>query len=430
MEEEEDDLKIYSEEVRDVLSEPPKALFRWGNTILFGFIIMLLVLSYFIKYPDIFKAPITITTEKPPEEIVARSTGHIKEIFVKDKEKVDRNSPLAIIENTANYKDVFALETLIDTLDIDYQNFSFPLEKTYGLNLGDIAPAFTSFEKEYIHYQLNRDLKPYAVEANAQGFEIIQLRKRLTVMKQQKEIGDKELKFEKSQLNRFQKLYDKGVIATQEWETEKLNYLQKEKDLRSLDLQISQLQSSIIDLNRNSQTTVLNKKKDNLNLLRNVLQAFNQFKKAIRDWELNYVLRSSIQGTVSYLQIWSVNQNANSGETIFSIIPKANGGYLGKVLASPQNSGKLKVGQNVNIQLAGYPYREFGILEGNVKSISSAPNSEGSYIINVSLPKKLVTSYGKKIKFQQKMKGTANIITEDLRLIERLFYQIREIFKR
>ncbi len=427
---EDDDLKIYSEEVRDVLSEPPKALVRWGNTILFVFIVLLLTLSYFIKYPEIIKAPITITTKKPPEDIKARRTGRIKEIFVNDKEKVNSNTPLGIIENTANYKDVFVLENLIDTLNIDYQNFSFPLEKTYGLRLGDIAPAFTLFVKEYTRYQLNKKLKPYAIQSNAQGYEIIQLKKRLAVMREQKQIGKRELKFKKSEITRFQKLYDKGVIAAQEYETEKLDFLQKLKNLKVLELQISELQSSIIDLNRNSQTTVLNKRKDNLNLLRNVVQAFNQLKKAIQDWELHYVLRSSIQGTVSFLQIWSVNQNVNLGETIFSIIPTVNGGYLGKVLASPQNLGKLKVGQKVNIQLAGYPYREFGILQGKVESISAAPNSDGTYVLNVSLSKKLVTSYGKKIKFRQEMKGSANIITEDLRLIERFFYQIRGIFKR
>ena len=34
MEEFQDELNIYSEEVRDVLSDPPKAIYKWGNTIL------------------------------------------------------------------------------------------------------------------------------------------------------------------------------------------------------------------------------------------------------------------------------------------------------------------------------------------------------------------------------------------------------------
>lgn len=45
----------------------------------------------------------------------------------------------------------------------------------------------------------------------------------------------------------------------------------------------------------------------------------------------------------------------------------------------------------------------------------------------VSIPPELITSYGKKIKFKQEMLGQAEIITEDLRLVERIFYQFRSI---
>ena len=57
MEEEiKDELNIYSEGVRDVLSEPPKSIFRWGNTILFVFIAVVIFLSWLIKYPEIVTA--------------------------------------------------------------------------------------------------------------------------------------------------------------------------------------------------------------------------------------------------------------------------------------------------------------------------------------------------------------------------------------
>lgn len=43
------------------------------------------------------------------------------------------------------------------------------------------------------------------------------------------------------------------------------------------------------------------------------------------------------------------------------------------------------------------------------------------------LSKKLTTTYNKEIDFRQEMKGTANIITEDLRLIERFFYKLKDV---
>ena len=104
-------------------------------------------------------------------------------------------------------------------------------------------------------------------------------------------------------------------------------------------------------------------------------------------------------------------------------------GYIGKVKASAQNSGKIKVGQTVNIRLANYPDREFGIIKGVIQGISLTPDKDGNFLINVSLPKGLKTSYKKEIIFQQEMSGTADIVTEDLRLLERILYQFRDIFK-
>jgi hypothetical protein len=190
------------------------------------------------------------------------------------------------------------------------------------------------------------------------------------------------------------------------------------------------MRSSINDLNRNSGNTRISESKDNINLLRNVLQSFTQLKKTINDWEMLYVLQSSIKGKVSFMQIWVENQTITSGEQVFTIVPTDNKNYIAKVKAPAQNSGKIKVNQTVNIRLANYPDREFGIIKGKIKSISLTPDKEGNLLIDVSLPKGIETSYDRKIIFQQEMSGTADIVTQDLRLIERLLYQFRDIFRR
>lgn len=428
MEELNDGLKIYSEEVRDVLSDPPKTILRWGNTILFSFIIVLLLISWFIKYPDIITTQIVITTNIPPEKLVARSSGKLEVILVKDRMNVAKNTPLAVIENSANYQDVFLLKSIIDTLNIDKNKF--PFDKLKSAQLGEIESYFAVFQKESIADELNSKLQPYQVEDNAQSYEAIQLKERLSLLEAQKSINDKELILQKSDLDRYETLYKKGIIATQEIEKQRLIYLQSQKNYKGVLSTISSLKSSLNELKKNSKTTQINESKENVNLERNVIQSFYQLKKAIKDWELNYVLRSSIDGKVSFLQLWAENQTVNAGDNVFAIIPTNQSGYIGKVKAPAQNSGKIKVGQTVNIRLANYPDREFGIIKGVIQAISLTPDKEGNLLINVSLPNSLETSYKKQIVFQQEMSGTADIVTEDLRLIERLLYQFRDIFKR
>lgn len=430
MENREEELNIYSEEVRDVLSHPPKAIFKWGNTILFGFLIILMILSWLIKYPDIITAPITITTQIPPEKLVAKSSGRIEKIFIQDRAIVAKNTPLAIIENPADYNDVFLLKSIVDTVKTNTNEFVFPLNQLSVLNLGAIETAYAVFEKDYLAYKLNKDLNPYTIDITAQNIETSQQHERIKLLIEQKEIGQRELQYKNQELQRNKNLHVKGVISTQEWELKNIEYLQQEKNLNSLNSQISQLQSSLNDLNRNKRTTSINQSKDNINLLRNVVLSFNQLKKAITEWELAYVLRSSISGQVSFMQIWTENQTINAGESTFVIIPQNTSAFLGKIKAPTLNSGKIKKGQEVNIRLANYPDREFGIIRGKIKSISLTPDKENNLLIDVSLPNGLESSYNKEIVFQQEMSGTADIVTEDLRLIERLLYQFRDIFRR
>ena len=424
------EIGLRSEEVQEILTRVPHWMIRWGNIIVLLVLFSMMLGAYFIKYPDIVTTQVIITTQNPPEKLVARTTGKISEILVLDRSIVQPKTALAIIENTSNYIDVLVLKNCVDTISTGASEFYFPFEKLANLQLGEIQNAFTTFEKDYIAYDLNRDLQPYLVEKTAQGIETDQLKERLLLIQQQYQISQNELQLKKQELQRFKKLYDKGVIATQEWESKNLDYLQSEKNVRNISTQLSQMRSSINDLKRNTGATKINESKDNINLLRNVLQSFTQLKKSINDYELQYVLRSSIKGEVSFMQVWVENQTINSGEQVFVIVPKDSKNYIAKVKAPAQNAGKIKLNQTVNIRLANYPDREFGIIKGKVKSISLTPDKDGNLLIDVSLPNGIKTSYGKKIVFQQEMSGTADIVTEDLRLIERLLYQFRDIFRR
>lgn len=430
MKEIQEDLNVYSEEVRDILSHPPRSIFRWGNTILLGFFLIVLLLSWEIKYPDIITSQITITTQVPPEKLVAKSSGKIEKILVKDRTIVAKNTPLAIIENPANYKDVFMLKELLERIKPSVNNFEFPFGEIPALNLGAIEGVYALFEKDYLAYKLNKDLEPFQIDLSAQTIETVQLQERLKLLEEQKEIALKELQYKTKELDRNKNLHDKGVISTHEWEQKNVEYLQQEKNINSLNAQVSQIRSSLNDLNRNKKSTTVNQSMDDLQLYRNAVLSFHQLKQAIKEWELAYVLRSSIKGKVSFLKIWVENQTINSGENAFVIIPTAKTDFLGKIKAPALNSGKIQTGQKVNIRLANYPDREFGIIEGKVKSVSLTPDNENNLLIDVELSNGLKTSYNKDISFQQEMTGTADIITEDLRLIERLLYQFRDLIKR
>ncbi len=420
--------ELRSEEVQDILTKVPNWMIRWGTIVIFSIIIVLLFTSWFLKYPDIVSSEIVITTNVPPEKLVAKASGRVKVILVKNNTIVQEGDRLAIIESSASYKDVFKLKEVISNFNIN-SKLKFPFGELKNLQLGEIESSFAVFQKDIEANRLNINLEPYKIENNAQLSENIQINERLKLLLQQREINLQEINLLKTDMNRYTTLKEKAVISEQEFELKKINYLQAEKNFKNLESTISQLRSSLIDNIKNTKGTKITGTKEAVILDRNVTQSFYQLKKAIKDWELNYVLESSIEGEVTFLQVWTKNQTIVAGDNVFSIIPTKQKGYVGKVKAPALNSGKIKVGQNVNIRLANYPDREFGILKGQVKNISLIPDKDGNILLDVQLQAGLQTSHKKQIPFQQEMKGTAEIITKDLRLIERVFYQFRSLYK-
>ena len=83
----------------------------------------------------------------------------------------------------------------------------------------------------------------------------------------------------------------------------------------------------------------------------------------------------------------------------------------------------------MNINLDNYPYLEYGIIIGKINSVSLMP-SEDNYSVEVEFPNGLTTNYHKKLAFGQNMQGSAEIITEDIRLIERFIQPLKYILKK
>jgi len=155
----------------------------------------------------------------------------------------------------------------------------------------------------------------------------------------------------------------------------------------------------------------------------------------IEKWKQTYLITAPISGKVSFSNIWNEQQFISTNQEALTIVPEAGVGQLtAKAILPVENSGKVMSGQKVNIRLDGYPYQEFGIIESSLKSISLVPmtfdsDNPKSYILEIGLPDSLVTTYNKTIPFRQEMQGVANIITEDRRVLERIFDRGNNILK-
>ena len=213
--------QIRSEAVQDILTKVPNWTIRWGNTLIFALLLLFLGLSWLISYPDIIDAQAVVTTEVPPQKEYAQASGKLKHILVSNTQKVKELEDLAVIENTANYEDVTYLKSIIDTLTYSKERFDFPVNEIPLLFLGDIDVAYATFENAYLEYDHNRTFRPFNTKRASQSYTASESRVRLSTLEGQQSIQKKELQFQKSDLDRNQSLYDKGVISLQEFEQNK-----------------------------------------------------------------------------------------------------------------------------------------------------------------------------------------------------------------
>ncbi|WP_298954139.1 HlyD family efflux transporter periplasmic adaptor subunit [uncultured Nonlabens sp.] len=424
------EIKLRSEEVQEILTKVPHSIIRYGNMAFLLIILLLLFLSWFVKYPDIIVSQGIITTAIPPQKEYSKITATIKHLLVKNDQKVQKGDVLAVLQNAANYEDVLLLEKVLDTISYNKENFVFPVDSLPILFLGDLEIPFSVFENAYIQYQLNKELLPFDNESLANRSTQKQLKIQLRNMLLRKRIQQTELDFKKKELDRNKTLFEKGVIAAQEYELKQLEYAQDERSYQSMDASISQLRNQLSNTSSSLQGIKINRSKENLQLYKTLIHSFTQLKKAVNDYEQLYILRATTNGRLGFTQYWQVEQQVQQGDLLFTVFPEDYGSYIASLKTPILNSGKLKSKQRTFLKLQNFPEAEFGVLEGKVNTISQVPDKEGFYYVQISLPDSLVTSYKKKIKLQQETSVIAETVTEDLRLIDRFFYQFKEVFSR
>lgn len=412
---------MFSEPVREIMGNPPARIIRTGTTVIFILFVLLLVFSWVIRYPDVIPSPVEITTSNPPVTLVSKITGHIKYLYVKDRDKVSAGQLIAVMETTASVEEIEMLNHILDTLQkpglTSLPDFS---------HLGEMQEYYATFRKN------QSDLKSYLFN-DYYGSKIISINQEIKGIKEYIEkLKVKEKYFaenqsiEKNKFRRDSGLFVQKIIPESQLEISRQQMLKNSIDLQQVRLDYSE---RLIELSQKEQLLQdyrINRNEEREKLESVLDESFLNLKAQMNIWVNTYYLRSDIEGTATFTKYWSANQSVEKDEAVFSVVPVNQGDFIGRINLKMQRSGKVKEGQQVNIKLSSYPYLEYGMVKGVVKSKSLVPAGD-AYIIEISLPQGLTTNYNKKLEFTQNMQGVAEIITEDVRLLQKIINPFRHM---
>uniref|UniRef100_UPI0032168BC3 HlyD family secretion protein n=1 Tax=uncultured Draconibacterium sp. TaxID=1573823 RepID=UPI0032168BC3 len=423
-------IEIRSSEVQEILGGVPSRLVRYGILVFAAIFAMIVVFSVIFNYPDILRSNIVVTTENPPATLVARATGKIHRLFVKDKDKVETGQMIALIENPADYNDVLELDTQINNIQASFDTMNFAVNTKFNrsLQLGTLQEYYSQFLTKYEELKEFNLRNYYKLKEEAYTEQSKNARILYDRLWEQKVAVDKEYQIKKRNYERQKKLLAGEVVSSTELEKAESEMLSKKSELDGLRSDLAQKQ---IDISELDQRIIENDKDFHDNKIQfesALVEAFNNLKSEVSNWNLTFLIRSPIDGVVSFNNFYAENQNLNKGDRAFTIVPEDVGEVIGKVELPVRGSGKVKEGLDVNVKFDNYPYMEFGLVRGKVKSVSLVPE-DNFYMVEVEFPNGLVTNYDNNLQMQNQLMGQAEIITEDLRLIQRFFNPLKALWK-
>lgn len=421
-----------SEEVQTIIDRMPTRGATYAIVLTTLLITIIFVLGCIIKYPDTVDGQISITSHLAPIRLVANTSGKLH-LLKESKVIVYEGEVIAYIDNEANYKDILFIDSLLNR----YKNNSledFPF--TSSLLLGNISSAYNSFmiaHSQYyrmLHSDIYKTMRNSLKQQNIINGGIIENLDKELFLKREKLNIEKELLSKDSTLNRVK------AISEQEYSRQRGTYY----DLQSVykELQSNKL-SYMAQIKRNEQQIqqYTLEEQENLNKLWEELSAaLSQLTNMIHAWKKQYLQISPIDGQMEYLGFWRENYFVQSGQELFSILPDQNE-IIGELIVPSYGIGKVKIGQTANIKVNNYPYLEYGLIKGEVSSISRLSNklrqSSASATVNeanvyrvlIAFPNGLTTNFGRTLDLDFESQGTAEIITKPRRLIERLFDNLK-----
>jgi len=423
-------IELRSEEVQEILGHIPARIIRYGITVILSVVVVLFVGSFLFSYPDILTAPVEVVSQNAPAAIVAKTSGNLTSIFVADSQWVKEHQVMAVLKNPALFEHVQWLQTELRIQKqngiIDTQWFNH-LPDT--LQLGDLQVGYASLLRagqEYLRFgQLNVLEKKIAALQQKQ----VELEKYIRISSRQVLLKQQDNQLSKSQFLRDSQLFRKEVISLADYEKARNELLQQSMNLESLRssevngrMQMQDLVQQIIDYQ-------LENIKQEQQFRNQWMESIQNMEGLIDGWFDGYVLVAPMEGIVAFNKIWSQNQFVQAGNEVFTVIPLHRAQIIGRITLPAKGSGKVAIGQRVNLKFESFPYQEFGMVTAIVSAVSLVP-AEQNYMVEINLPDTLITNYGFLLPFTQKMLGTAEIITEDMPLIMRLFNPLKAIFKK
>jgi multidrug efflux pump subunit AcrA (membrane-fusion protein) len=426
---------LRSTEVNEIISNQPGFLIRWGVSIFFLILVLLVLATWFVQYPDIVTTKATLTSINAPKSVITKTQGKLIQLLVKEGQMVQQKDILGYVESTASHTAMLHFLKAIDSVQIllaankteeginYFKSFSVTsyLQSNNNFlppNGGEIEGAVSVFMQAFILFNQYVSAGYYIKKKRMLQSDINYLQQLHTNLLQQKSMQQQDVNLAKETFNANQTLKEDKVISPLDYRNEKSKYIGKALSIPQISLAIISNQSS----QHEKQKEILQLENDIAQQKGIFTQALHTLKAQLEEWKNKYVLIAPVTGKIAFATFLQENQQLQANQIICFVNPE-NSQYYAEVYIPQTNFGKVKVGQQVLLKFPAYPFQEYGSIKGKIDFISNITTDSG-YLAKVTLPAGLNTTYKKVIQFREGLTAQGEIITADMRLLQRFYYSI------
>lgn len=423
-----DEISRKSEEVQAIIDRMPTYWVKWVALcvgILMGVIILL---GFLIQYPDTVDGQISVTATTAPVRLVANSNGRIN-LLQANKAQLQKGDVIAYLESGANYKHILWVENMLNALNENVSSKKISLPDT--LILGEVSSAYNAFLLAYLQYERVLTSSIYGTMRQNLQQQIRSDEAVIANLDNEMQLKKQILRTSANQLRKDSLLLAAKGISEQEYQRQRNAHLSLQE--AQLNLQSNRLmkQSEVSRNQLEIQRILLEETETKEKAYSDFITRKNELSNGINLWKERYLQYAPVAGELEFLGFWRDNSFVQAGQELFSVIPDKNN-ILGEVMIPSFGAGKIETGQTANVKINNYPYDEYGLMKGVVKSVSRITNKlktqngdVDAYLVLISFPEGTVTNFGKTLPLDFESKGTAEIITKRKRLIERLFDNLK-----
>ncbi|MFK7787568.1 MAG: HlyD family secretion protein [Crocinitomicaceae bacterium] len=422
-----EDIKLRSEDVQEILTRMPSWTIRWGITVISVILAMFIFVTWLIKYPDTIDGQIIVTSQTPPIRLVNKTAGTLESVLVKDGDVVEKGDPLARFENSINQEDIERAMNFIDRLE-RYLNGEGEMPNfPNSLSFGEHQVSWNELKRNYYQYQFLNGSDIIRQRLSFIQNEISLLQSSISISNQQVALTKKQLERQRENYEVSKKLAAAGTISKTQLNADEEAFENTEMKLQNLNEDQIQKRIRVNQLKKEREELQFDSDQNAEELHVALTNNIRTIKSQVGQRSMFYVIRAPVSGEVTIPELIVESQYYEAGNPLF-VVSHGSDDYTATMTVPKRGAGKIKLGQKVRIALTDYPEDEFGTVEGKVTNVAKVPGKDG-YRVNISLPKGLETSYKTSIQGLPEMTGQASIITEDLRLIQRIFDQFRKLFE-